>query len=184
MPQVHPVQQRRSRRVLVGLALGVFVLLLGGAYAAYVYFFSTSDAKFDTVLRQTEILAGKREYAQEAKTLTELLNRSNSDKRKQIVIMRLAAAYANDKQYDKAIAEYQQAAADYPGVKAGATRGLAFLYLNRGEAAKNVEDLRKAQSYFEQALKLEKQDQAYQSYVQNDELNIEYVKGLIQDASK
>lgn len=183
MPQVRHNQRGKRKFKFVAGAL-VLAGLLGGAYWAYVYFGTLSDAQFDAALRQTEISAGNKDYAQEAQGLNDLLSKSNTDIRKQIVLLRLGAAYANDKQYDKAIASYEKAANNYPDSKAAGTRGLAFLYMNRGKETKNVADLQQSQSYFEQALELEKQNEKYRSYVQNEELNIIYIKGLIKDASK
>lgn len=185
MPQVRHQDGSKYQKLKLLFMFGTLLLMAGGIVLFFWYFgMGMSAEQFDEKIRQTEAMAGRREYTLEATTLNDLYKRSFTAERKQVIILRLAAAYANAKDYDNSIASYQKAIDTYPDMKMGGIRGMAFVYMTRGQESNNVDDLRKSQSYFEQALEIEKLDQRYKTYIQNEESNIAYVKGLIRNASE
>lgn len=185
MPQVRRQRGDKNQRLKLLVVPGALLLVAGGFVLLFWYFgLGMSAEQFDHKIRKTEAMAGRKEYTLEAATLNDLYKRSFTTERKQVIILRLAAAYANAKDYDNSITSYQKAIDTFPDMKMGGIRGLAFVYMTRGQENNSVDDLRKSQGYFEQALEIEKQDQRYKSYIQNEESNITYVKGLISNATK
>lgn len=175
----------RSMKTGVTVLLVVLVLAAAGLAIYSALRRSNDDRQWiseaNNQLEEIDTMGSRSDYKGQAKSLQKMLDANPREEEAQIVILRLAAAYANDKQYDKAIETYKTALDKYPGSKVGAYRGLATLYRQRGKDTKNKDDLQQSIAYFEKTLELEKKDSQYASYVETDEGNIRYGKELIDD---
>lgn len=178
-----------GKRQVVGLLLLVVVVaaICGVAYWRYG---SKADKQADapqahqTTLATAKSAEDKGDYSAEAQAYQDYLNTKPDDQYAKTTLIRMAVAYQNAQNYDKAIATYQDALDKYGNndgeVKYAATRGLGLAYEKRGDANKSKDDYQKALGYFQQAYKLSSADPLKGSVAGSDDSQIRYLQERLQ----
>jgi tetratricopeptide (TPR) repeat protein len=139
----------------------------------------TPEGKHKQTLQEVSKLNENRQYSEEAKRLQAYVDSKPPGQYGETEVIRLAAAYMNAKEYQKAIDTYQQAQDRYPNSKFSATRGLALAYMLRGDTGGGKADYQKSLAYFEQAYAMEKEDDLRAQLLGSDASNMRYLKGKL-----
>ncbi len=178
MPLVkRSIQRQTPYRLAILIVPALVVVALGTLF----YFSSqkvtvTEHAK---LLKEADNYAAKGEYLKEAEALAEVLKNNLPAEMESVDMLRQASAYGNAKHYDKAESSYKRVIGEYPDSEFAATRGLAIMYMKKGEAEKNMDDLAKALQYFERVKELGSQDERYTNLATSDDVNIRRIKQML-----
>jgi tetratricopeptide (TPR) repeat protein len=182
---VMAAKKRFSKRTLLMLAAAVLLLVIAGL-VAWLLLRDTdkappkaAKAQNSAVLKQSASLEDDRNYSEQAKQLQGYIDSNPPKEYAEKEIIRLAVAYQNAGDFQKAIDNYQIALDKYPDSKLAATRGLGFAYMKRGDKTQNKDDYRKALTYFEQSIKLVSSDSETAHVAGSDEADIRYLKEML-----
>lgn len=176
---------RRAYKVLIMASLAIFMLVAFSlSWAAYNK--SNSEKKFEQAKQtqekasqQAAVKMSKRDYSGEAAVWNDYLDSNPPEIMAKDAIIRMAAAYLNANEYEKAIAAYQKALDTYPDDKLAGLRGLAFSYMKRGLRTNNKIDLQQALKYFEKSSEFAKKDPNTVEVAASDQNDIRYLKRVL-----
>jgi tetratricopeptide (TPR) repeat protein len=178
-------KRRFTKRKLVLLAS--VTLVLAAAIIAWLLIAGpgsdegpkTAKDQNASVLKDSAALERDRNYSGQAKELQTYIDSKPPQEFAEKEIIRLAVAYQNSGDFQKAIDTYQIALDKYPGSKYAATRGMGFVYMKRGDKTQNKDDYRKAMTYFQQSEKMALADPEKAHVAGSDQNNIRYLKEML-----
>lgn len=104
---------------------------------------SSTNQSFDAVIDTADNFDARGQYPQVIQTFEQFIATNPAENEKRKARLKLASAYFNAKQYDKAITAYQQLAQN-DEYKLASLHGLAYTYEAKGDNQKAIEYLQQA----------------------------------------